>query len=210
MKLVVNKKALRDFLRWTQRIFAACAVLALGYCAFALVDSWTFQNRERRHLEQLLVDRQAANPGSHQAASTVLPQTPPPVSTDGLIGRIAIPRLGFSAIVLEGTSTITLRRAVGHIAGTALPGGRGNVGIAGHRDTYFRPLRNIQREDIITLTTPLCEYRYRVVSTRIVSPADVAVLDSSDSEILTLVTCYPFYFVGSAPDRFVVRAERVT
>src|SRR5205823_1791199 len=102
----------------------------------------------------------------------------PPVLKGGLIGRIAIPRLGFSAMVLEGTSTVTLRRAVGHISGTALPGWRGNVGIAGHRDTYFRPLRNVQREDIITVTTPLGEYRYRVVSTRIVSSADVAVLDS--------------------------------
>lgn len=209
MKLVVDRKALRDILCWTQRVFAACAMVALGYCAFALVDSWTFQDRERRHLEQLLHDRQAANPGRRQTASTVLPRNPP-AFTDGLIGRIAIPRLRLSSIVLEGTSTTTLRRAVGHIAGTALPGGRGNIGIAGHRDTYFRPLRNIRRGDFITLTTPLGEYRYRVISARVVSPTDVAVLDSSDGQILTLVTCYPFYFVGSAPDRFIVRAERVT
>jgi sortase A len=176
---------------------------------FALVDSWTFQSRERRHLEQLLHDRLAASPGPRQAASTLLPQSPAAL-TDGLFGRIAIPRLRLSAIVLEGTSTTTLRRAVGHIAGTALPGGRGNVGIAGHRDTYFRPLRNIRQDDVITLTTPLGEYRYRVVSARVVSPTDVAVLDSSEGEILTLVTCYPFYFVGSAPDRFIVRAERIT
>jgi sortase A len=209
MRLLVDRKALRDILCWTQRLFAACAVVALSYCVFALVDSWTFQTRERRHLEQLLHDRHAANPGPRQAASTLLPQSPP-AFTDGLIGRIAIPRLRLSAIVLEGTSTTTLRRAVGHIAGTALPGGRGNVGIAGHRDTYFRPLRNIRQDDVITLTTPLGEYRYRVVSARVVSPTDVAVLDSSDGEILTLVTCYPFYFVGSAPDRFIVRAERIT
>jgi sortase A len=80
----------------------------------------------------------------------------------------------------------------------------------GHRDTFFRPLRNIQRNDIITLTTLGGEYRYRVVSTKVVGPYDIAVLDSDENEILTLVTCYPFYFVGSAPDRFVVRAERVT
>jgi sortase A len=209
MKLVVNRKALRDFLRWNQRVFAACATLALAYCAFALVDGWIFQNRERRRLEQLLSDRQAAKPGARQTESATLPQTPAPALTDGLIGRIAIPRLGLSAILLEGTSTSTLRRAAGHIAGTALPGGRGNVGIAGHRDTYFRPLRNIRRYDIITLTTLLGEYRYLVVSTRVVSPTDVAVLDSSDSEILTLVTCYPFYFVGAAPNRFIVRAERI-
>ena len=90
-----------------------------------------------------------------------------------------------------------------------MPGQPGNVGIAGHRDTFFRPLRNIQRDDIITLTTLRGEYRYRVVSTKMVSPADVAVLNPDGKEILTLVTCYPFYFVGSAPKRFIVRAARV-
>ena len=132
----------------------------------------------------------------------------PPAAIDGLIGRIEIPRLGLSASVMEGTSTTTLRRAVGNIAGTALPGQPGNVGISGHRDTFFRPLRNIRRNDIITLTTLLGEYRYRVMSTRIVRPTNVAVLDPTGNEILTLVTCYPFYFVGPAPSRFIVRAER--
>jgi sortase A len=84
------------------------------------------------------------------------------------------------------------------------------VGISGHRDTFFRPLRNIQRNDIITFTTVFGEYRYRVVSTRVVAPSNVKVLDAGGNEMLTLVTCYPFYFVGSAPNRFIVRAERVT
>ena len=125
------------------------------------------------------------------------------------MGRIEISRLGVSAMVIEGTTKSTLRRAVGHIAGTALPGRPGNVGLSGHRDTFFRPLRNIRQDDIITLTTAIAEYRYRVVSTKVVGPRDVAVLDADGAEILTLVTCYPFYFVGSAPDRFIVRAERV-
>jgi sortase A len=124
----------------------------------------------------------------------------------GLIGRIDIPRLGLSAIVIEGTSATSLRRAVGHITGTALPGQPGNVGISGHRDTFFRPLRNIRRNDIITLTTLFGDYRYRVVSTRIVRPDSVAELDPSRDEILTLVTCYPFYYVGPAPNRFIVKA----
>jgi sortase A len=84
------------------------------------------------------------------------------------------------------------------------------VGITAHRDTFFRPLRNIQRNDVITLTTLRGESRYRVVSTKVVSPDDVAVLDSNGGEFLTLVTCHPFYFVGPAPNRFIVRAERVT
>jgi sortase A len=90
-----------------------------------------------------------------------------------------------------------------------MPGQSGNVALTAHRDTFFRPLRNIHLNDIIVLTTLQGEYRFRVVSTRVVSPDDAAVLSPSESEILTLVTCYPFYFVGSAPNRFIVRAERV-
>jgi sortase A len=133
----------------------------------------------------------------------------PAVGADGLIGRMAIPRLGVSVIVAEGTEESTLRRAAGHIEGTALPGQTGNVGIAGHRDTFFRPLRNIKHDDVITVTTLGGMYRYRVVSTKVVRPSNVAVLNPDGHEILTLVTCYPFYFVGSAPDRFIVRAERI-
>jgi sortase A len=182
----------------------------LGYCGFVLADTWMFQNRERRLLEHMLHDRQAANHGALQIAYPTSPKNPLPALTHGLIGRLEIPRLGLSAMVIEGTSGRTLRRAVGHIPGTALPGQPGNVGISGHRDTFFRPLRNIRRNDIITLTTLFGEFRYRVVSTRVVGPSNVTVLDPGVSEILTLVTCYPFYFVGSAPNRFIVRAERVT
>jgi len=128
----------------------------------------------------------------------------------GLIGSIAIPRLGLVATIIEGTDTTTLRRAVGHIPSTGLPGQAGNVGLAGHRDTFFRQLKDIRQNDIITLTTLGGEYRYRVVSTRVVVPTEVSVLNPAVNQVLTLVTCYPFYFIGSAPDRFIVRAERVT
>jgi len=126
------------------------------------------------------------------------------------LGRIEVPRLGLSVILVEGIRRRDLQLAVGHIPGTAFPDELGNVGIAGHRDTFFQPLENIRPSDIIVLTTLLGEYRYRVVSTKVVSPYDVGVLKTSRNEILTLVTCYPFYFVGPAPDRFVVRAERIT
>ena len=126
------------------------------------------------------------------------------------MGRMEIPRIGLSVIVAEGTEEATLRRAAGHIKGTEFPGGPGNVGIAGHRDTLFRPLRNIRQDDVILLTTLQGRYSYRVVSARIVAPSDVAVLNSDGHEILTLVTCHPFYFVGPAPNRFIVRAERIT
>jgi sortase A len=175
-------------------VLLAVGVVLLGYCAFVLVDTWIFQARESAALERF-VPVQAS---------------PSAVFPDGVIGRMEVERLGVSVIVMEGTSGKTLRRAVGHIAGTGLPGQPGNVGIAGHRDTFFRPLRNIQGGDIITLTTPRDTYRYRVVSTEIVDPDNVAVLNPDRNEILTLVTCYPFYFLGSAPQRFIVRAARVS
>jgi sortase A len=210
MKLLVERAPLRRLLRWIQRAFSAAAVLILGYCGFVLIDAWTFQKAEARQLELLLAARQPAADAasSRTASSPSLKNWPPPVD-GGLIGRIEISRLGLSVIVMEGIGRTTLRRAAGHIPGTALPGQPGNVGISGHRDTFFRPLRNVRADDIVTLTTLLGEYRYRVVSTRITAPSDTAVLGPSQNQVLTLVTCYPFYFVGSAPSRFIVRAERL-
>jgi sortase A len=183
-------------------------VALLGYCAFVLLDSWIFQQQQGRHLDRLLDDDSAASVGVPPADPLAAPEAPLAAAADGLIGRMEISRLGLSAVVVEGIDKRTLRRAVGHIPGTALPGQSGNVGIAGHRDTFFRPLKDIQVDDIITLTTRGGEYRYRVVSSRVVSPDDVEVLNPAGNEVLTLVTCHPFYFVGPAPNRFIVRAER--
>jgi sortase A len=196
MKVTIRRGPLKRVLRGVQYLLLAVAVLLLSYYGFVTADAWAFEQRENRALMRLLKNR-------------VTP-SPPASTASGLIGRIDIERLGVSVIVVEGTSARILRRAAGHIPGTPLPGQFGNVGISAHRDTFFRPLRNIKPNDIITLTTLQGEYRYRVVSTKIVGPNDVAVLDGSENEILTLVTCYPFYFVGSAPDRFIVRAERIT
>jgi sortase A len=126
-----------------------------------------------------------------------------------LLGRLEIPRLHMKVMVREGADESTLQRAVGHIPGTALPGDIGNVALAGHRDTFFRELRNIRKEDTIDLKTQDATYRYLVQSTKIVGPRDVGVLATSGGETLTLVTCYPFYYVGSAPKRFIVRATQV-
>jgi sortase A len=195
---IVLAAASRIWISRAQRAAFAIAILLLGYSGFVLADTWAFQRRQDVRLQQLL--RPVITPAALAA----------PVATDdGLIGRIEVSRLGISVIVMEGDSEITLQRAVGHIVGTALPGQPGNVALAGHRDSFFRPLRNIRVGDVIALTTPGGEFRYRVDSTRIVNPDDVSVLDSDSHEILTLVTCYPFYFVGAAPSRFIVRAERI-
>lgn len=186
---------MRSTLLWTQRLLFACAVVLLGYYGFVALDAWVFQRRENSNLQHLLEIAPAS--------------ISPPVAPAGLIGRLEIPRLGVSVMLVEGDDARTLRRAVGHIPGTALPGRPGNVAFSGHRDTFFRPLRNIRENDVVVVTTLAGEYRYRVVSTRVVVPDDVEVLDAGPGEVLTLVTCYPFYFVGAAPDRFIVRAERL-
>lgn len=199
MKLIINQSSVKRLLRWSQGTLFAIAISMLGYTGFVLLDSWKFQHSEGRRLDRLLAERPAAPPGVLAV-----------VATQGLIGRVVIARLGVSVIVAEGVDGRTLRRAAGHIPGTALPGQIGNIGISGHRDTFFRPLRNIRRNDVIAVITPLGDYHYRVLSTSIVSPQQVQVLDPATTEILTLVTCYPFYFVGAAPARFIVRAERIT
>ena len=112
--------------------------------------------------------------------------------------------------MLSGTDDYTLDRAVGHIEDTAQPGADGNSGIAGHRDGFFRGLKDIIPGDVIELDTLQGKDVYRVERTWIVNPEDVSVLDPTSAPALTLVTCYPFYFVGSAPKRFIVRAVRVS
>jgi sortase A len=188
-------------LKWLQRLLFAVAAVLLGYCGFVWADGWFFQHRERAEFEKLV--HEGASPAGLPAVGR------DGLGQDGLIGRIEVPRLEVSVVVIEGTGWAVLRHAAGHIPGTALPGEPGNVGISAHRDTFFRPLRNIRANDEVTVTTLRGEYRYRVVSTKIVDPDDVAVLKAGGGETLTLVTCYPFYFVGAAPQRFIVRAERV-
>jgi sortase A len=124
-----------------------------------------------------------------------------------LIGRLQIPRLHLSVIVVDGDDDATLARAVGHVHGTALPWEAGNAVLAGHRDTFFRPLRNIRKGDEIRVTTTRGTFSYRVVATEIVQPEDVSVLDPTPERSLTLVTCYPFVYVGSAPQRFIIHAK---
>ena len=138
------------------------------------------------------------------------PPVTPSAPDRGLIGRLTIPRLHLSAIVREGTAEKTLRVALGHVPGTALPGMPGNVALAGHRDRLFRPLREIRPDDLIRLESLTGTYVYRVEKTEIVRPRNVSVLRVSPQPQLTLVTCYPFYYVGAAPKRFVVTARLIS
>lgn len=156
------------------------------------------------------------DPARKEAEETPAPQEADAASIErdlqldpDVIGRIEIPRLGLEAIVREGDDEETLDRAVGFIPGTARPGAGGNTALAGHRDTFFRPLRRIEVGDVIRLEVPGETYAYRVAETRVVDPGEVSVLESRGTEELTLLTCYPFRWIGPAPERFVVRATRI-
>jgi LPXTG-site transpeptidase (sortase) family protein len=125
------------------------------------------------------------------------------------LARLEAPSVRLTATVLEGSDDRTLRRAAGHIEYTPRPGTAGNIGIAGHRDTTFRALRDVRVGDPLLLTTADRTYEYRVSRSWIVEPTDVDVLDPTERPALTLVTCYPFSFTGSAPKRYIVRADLV-
>jgi sortase A len=145
----------------------------------------------------------------HRATAVHPPAAAPPVRRGDVIGELDIPRLRVSVMVFEGDDAGILGQGAGHIPGTALPAGVGNIGIAAHRDTYFRPLRVIHANDMLTLKTPAGTSRYAVTETKIVRPSAVGVLASAPGRDLTLVTCYPFSYVGSAPERFIVHARKI-
>jgi sortase A len=184
-------------LRFTQRLLVIAGTLALSYVAVTLIYARIYEKVANNTLEQQMhaEDLHTINLPRHA------------VKEGDLLGRIEIPRLKVQVAILEGTSTQTLRLGVGHIVGTALPGEPGNIGIAGHRDTYFRALKDIRPDDEIQIQTAAGVARYAVDWIQITAPGDSDILIHKTGSALTLVTCYPFYFVGSAPERYVVHAH---
>jgi sortase A len=192
-------------LRWLERLLLLIGIVALGYYTYVSAETALYQAYETRELDAILASVPVPEP---KAASTVAPPVRrPPPPRGATIGKIEIPRLGVAAVGRAGSDARTLRLAVGHIPGTALPGEGGNIGLAAHRDTFFRRLGDIREGDDVRVVTPEGTYHYRVEGTKIVDPSDVWVLDPTDHPALTLVTCYPFRYVGSAPRRFIVRAH---
>ncbi len=187
--------------RWLERVLLVVGIVCLAYYAYVSAETMLYQAYENRELEAILSE--GARAGTRDAEPAAARRTP---ARGEVVGRIEIPRLRVSAIVKAGSDARTLQLAVGHIPGTALPGEAGNVGLAGHRDTFFRRLGTIRPDDEIRVTTADGVYTYRVERTDVVEPTDVWVLDPTDHSALTLVTCYPFTYVGSAPQRFIVRA----
>jgi len=182
------------------------------WCAFIVADAYLVQEHARETLASI-----ARGGPSSSSTATVSPSdsssstTHPPrtVARGTPLAELLIPRLGLSEIVFHGSDAHTLSLGLGHIENTPLPGESGNVAIAGHRDSFFRPLRKVKVGDDILLDTPDERVHYRVSSLRVVNSYEVSVIGATRDATLTLVTCYPFWFIGQAPDRFVVRATRV-
>jgi sortase A len=179
-------------LRYAYYLFLGIGLLALGYSGFVFADARVYQAFQAKKFTQ------------------ASPLVEPHIALQGeVLGELLMPRLGLKVIVVQGDSAANLRRAVGHVPTSPVPGEWGNVALAGHRDTFFRPLRNARFGDEIDFTTAQQRFLYVVESIQIVAPNDIEVLAPSTGRDLTLITCYPFYFVGPAPKRFIVRAHEV-
>jgi sortase A len=190
-------------IRWIERALIVLGVACLIWVGTISIYAVAYQSRQNSLLDRVtLIGKQSEGQRPPSAAA--------PLEPVRLIGRLEIPRVGLSAIVAEGDDASTLAIAVGHLSDTPLPWQDGNAAFAGHRDTLFRPLRRIQRGDEIRLETQNGTLRYRVTRQTVVEPHELWVLEPSPTAALTLITCYPFDFVGPAPRRFVVHAERLT
>jgi len=185
------------------------SALTLGGAAFLGMYWWNLRDAvqgQQRAKEWL--NRAAVRPAPAPEVSVRAPAVAHSIRRGMPVGELDIPRLHLSVMIFEGDDARILKLGGGHIPGTALPPGNGNIGIAAHRDTFFRPLRGIHENDEITLRTPAGTFRYRVTETEIVPPSNIRVLAPAPGRDLTLVTCYPFYYIGNAPQRFIVHARK--
>ena len=191
-----------------ERLLLIVAAVALGWYATARADVALYQASQKQAFEELRVERRDVFLPSPASPEPTLERTRATVPRS-LAARIEIPRLGVSAFIREGVDDRTLRRAVGHVPGTAAPGAAGNTALAAHRDTFFGPLKDIRKGDRIRVSTPDGDVSYVVRDTRVVEPTDLSVLAHTPEPTLTLITCHPFNYVGSAPNRFIVVAQAV-
>lgn len=235
----------RWFLQNLRKLLLFLGICGIGYYGYALSDQYIYQTYQNWSFDQQIAGRRGVTFADYlreqtpfgflvggKSAESIASNTPPPKPATpeimppahgSLLGRVAIARLNLAAMVREGVDAKTLSVAVGHVPSTALPGQPGNFAIAAHRDTLFRALKDIRKNDLITFESPQGTYTYQVVATKIVRPSDVSVLQpdggglipntdtastgQSPEKLLTMITCYPFYYVGAAPKRFIVEAK---
>jgi sortase A len=186
------------------RALIAFGLACLIFYTVVTAHTWRYQRAAKTQVEQMISIERPVAVREH------MPDVSKPLALGEVIGRIDIPRLRLSAAVAEGDDEKTLGKAVGHLPDTPLPWDRrGNVALAAHRDGLFRPLEKIRLKDDVRVVTSRGEYHYRVTKTHIVDPDDVWVIAPTGTPSITLITCYPFSFVGNAPRRFIVQAELV-
>jgi len=232
-----------SFLAPLRTLLLIVGVIGVGYYCYSLADQYVYQAYQNWAFDQQIAGRREVTFADYVRERTpfgfVLGAEPtrsvgpraqqdadmPRPALGSVIGRVEVPRLGIAAMVREGVDAKTLSIAVGHVPSTALPGRAGNFAIAAHRDTLFRALKNIRRDDLVTFRSAAGTYTYQVVAMKIVLPSDVSVLRPDGGglipvsevsagrrpeKLLTMITCYPFYYVGSAPKRFIVEAKLVS
>jgi len=212
----------RNASRWAERLVLISGIVLLTiYCA-ARIESILNSRSALRAFENLSSPAVSSEPDRGEGLTTleadftlrddqrVRPKAPSFAEQSGVpLAVLKIPRIRLEVPMFNGTDDLTLNHGVGRIAGTARLGEGGNIGIAGHRDSFFRGLKDVSIGDAIELRTPTGIEMYTVVKINIVSPNDVDVLRRRSIPSLTLVTCYPFYYVGSAPQRYIVTASRI-
>ena len=185
--------------RWIARLLIVCGAGLLFWVGVQLFLTASYRRQYETTLESL------------RASARAEPQQTAPVSLleGDAVGVLEIVRIGLSGVVAEGDGTGVLAHAIGHLPDTPLPWQSGNSALAAHRDALFRPLRDVRSGDLLRLRTPYGDFDYRVRETLIVAPEDLWVLDPTPVAMLTLISCYPFDYIGPAPERFIVRAERM-
>lgn len=198
-------------LRFAQRLFLWLGIALLVYAGGTIAYAGIYQRYQSWRFERARLSTTARNIEELKAAAPKVIKAPivedmADLREGDLVGKLGVPRIGISVMVLQGIESDTLIAGAGHVPGTPLPGAAGNVAIAAHRDTFFRKLEGIVSGDSIQFATVRQTYEYVVDSTEIVDPEDTRVMESRGRSELTLITCYPFYFIGSAPKRFVVHA----
>lgn len=218
MMRVMSRSAVRGSLRVAGRILSSAGVAGLLWYGINFAQRTLAERRAEHAFEERLaaasqaIARTSTGDSDEQTNETNhQPRRVAPARADEsvIFGRIQIPRVRVSAIVREGVDARTLESGAGHVPGTAFFGEPGNVALAAHRDRHFRGLRNIRPGDEISVETMHRTYHYVVESTQVVQPTEVGVLDPTPDPSITLITCYPFFFLGPAPERFIVRARQV-
>lgn len=188
---------MKNVLTFIGNVLLLVSLVAFLWCGTVVLRAHFAQMRGAELLNRATAARSTDRP--------VIDNAPP----EGPLGKINIPRIGVSSVILEGTDKDVLALSVGHVPGTALPGSDGNVALAAHRDTFFRGLEHVRLGDDIRLVSMRGDRDYRVDTTRVVAPTDVSVLKETGEPTLTLITCYPFHYIGPAPRRFIVQAHLI-